>query len=168
VITFRDQKQHLRLLLEYGDYEYPFCGQAYVIIKQLQDDLGDSLMFVFRNFPLTEVHPHAQPAAEAAESAASQKKFWEMHDTLYENQQALEDDDLLRYAGILGIDMKRFVSDMTNLVHVPHIREDFLSGIRSGVNGTPSFYVNGIRYNNSWDYDTLSSTLTRVIDEAIS
>ena len=153
-------------LLEYGDYECPFCGQAYSIIKQLQKALAKNLRFVFRNFPLTQVHPHAEPAAEAAESAGAQRKFWEMHDLLYENQQVLDGDHLLQYANTLGLDISLFLNDMSNHVHVPRIREDFLSGIRSGVNGTPSFYINGIRYNNSWEFDTLFETLTYTIEEA--
>jgi protein-disulfide isomerase len=152
-------------LLEYGDYECPFCGQAYAIINQLQEALGGNLRFVFRNFPLTQVHPHAQPAAEAAESAGAQNKFWEMHDYLYENQQALEEEDLMQYAGILGLDLKCFVNDITNHVHAPRIREDFLSGIKSGVNGTPAFYINGLRYTNSWDFETLFQTITNIIEE---
>jgi protein-disulfide isomerase len=154
-------------LLEYGDYECPFCGQAHVIIKQLQEALGGNLQFVFRNFPLTQVHPHAQSAAEAAESAGAQNKFWEMHDYLYENQQALEDGDLMHYASILRLDLKGFVNDVTNHVHAPRIREDFLSGIKSGVNGTPAFYINGIRHNNSWDFETLFRTITNVIEEVV-
>jgi protein-disulfide isomerase len=154
-------------LVEYGDYECPFCGQAYIIIKQVQNLLGKDLRFVFRNFPLTQVHPHAQHAAEAAESAAVQNKFWEMHDYLYEHQQALDDEHLVQYAATLGLDLSEFVRDISSHVHASHIREDFLSGIRSGVNGTPAFYINGIRYNNSWDLETLLETLRYTIKKSL-
>ncbi len=151
-------------LVEYGDYECPYCGQAYPIIKQIQDYFGDNIRFVFRNFPLSQVHPHAQRAAEAAEEAADQNKFWNMHDYLYEHQQALDDKHLEKYAKIVELDLARFDKDMKNHVHVPKIREDFLSGIQSGVNGTPSFYINGTRYDGSWDFDTLMQILTSIID----
>jgi protein-disulfide isomerase len=146
-------------LLEYGDYQCPYCGQAYPIIKQVQKHLGNKLRFVFRNFPITQIHPHAQHAAEAAESAAAQNKFWEMHDYLYEHQQALDDNHLEKYAGELGLDLTRFNHDMSSHAHAQRIREDFLGGVRSGVNGTPTFYINGIRYNDSWDLETLLETL---------
>jgi protein-disulfide isomerase len=152
-------------LVEYGDYECPYCGQAYIIIKQIQQLLGKNLRFVFRNFPLTQVHPHAQHAAEAAESAGAQRKFWEMHDYLYEHQQALDDEHLVQYAAILGLDLPKFVQDISHHVHAAHIREDFLSGVRSGVNGTPTFFINGTRYNNSWDLETLLETLNYTIKE---
>jgi protein-disulfide isomerase len=151
-------------LVEYGDYECPYCGQAHPIIKQIQDYFGDNLRFVFRNFPLTQVHPHSQRASEAAEEAAAQNKFWKMHDYLYEHQQALDDKHLEKYAKIIELDLERFDEDMENHIHIPKIREDFLSGIQSGVNGTPSFYINGTRYNGSWDFDTLMQTLTSIID----
>jgi protein-disulfide isomerase len=146
-------------LLEYGDYECPYCGQAYPIIKQVQKHLGSKLRFVFRNFPITQIHPHAQHAAEAGESAAAQNKFWEMHDHIYEHQQALDDNHLEKYAGKLGLDLVKFNNDISSHAHARHIREDFLSGVRSGVNGTPTFYINGIRYNDSWDLETLLKAL---------
>jgi protein-disulfide isomerase len=136
-------------LLEYGDYQCPYCGQAYPIIKQVQKHLGNKLRFVFRNFPITQIHPHAQHAAEAAESSSAQNKFWEMHDYLYEHQQTLDDSHLEKYASTLGLDLAQFNHDMSSHAHAQHIREDFLSGVRSGVNGTPTFYINGIRYNGS-------------------
>ena len=146
-------------LLEYGDYQCPYCGQAYPIIKQVQKHLGNKLRFVFRNFPITQIHPHAQHAAEAAESAAAQNKFWEMHDHLYEHQQALEDNHLEKYASKLGLDLAQFNHDMSSHAHAQRIHEDFLSGVRSGVNGTPTFYINGARYDGSWDLETLLKTL---------
>jgi protein-disulfide isomerase len=152
-------------LVEFGDYECPYCGQAYPIIKEIQKYLGNNLRFVFRNFSLTQIHPHAQHAAEAAEAAGAQNKFWEMHDYLYEHQQALGDKNLEKYAGILGLGMVKFKNDFYKHVYASRVREDFLSGVRSGVNGTPSFFLNGIHYNNSWDYETLSETLVSIIKE---
>ena len=137
-------------LVEYGDYECPYCGMAYPIVKNLQRRLGDQLRFVFRNFPLRESHPHAEHAAEAAESAEAQGKFWEMHDIIFEHQQALEDQDLLAYAEAIGIDPTRIGEDLTNGTYVKRVREDFRSGVRSGVNGTPTFFINGERYNGPW------------------
>ena len=151
-------------LVEYGDYECPYCGQAYPVIKEVQKRLGDKLQFVFRNFPLTEMHPHAQHAAEAAEAAAAQNRFWEMHDYLYEHQQALDDRYLEKYADYLGLDLAKFNTDMSSHVYADRIREDFLSGVRSGVNGTPTFYINEIRYDGSFDLETLLKTLRSVIN----
>jgi protein-disulfide isomerase len=146
-------------LVEYGDYECPYCGQAYPIIKNIQDRLEDKLRFVFRNFPVTQAHPHAQHAAEAAESAGSQNKFWEMHDYLYEHQQDLDDNHLRQYASVLEMDVAVFDDEMAKHVHASRVREDFMSGIRSGVNGTPTFYINGIRYDESWDEKTLLAAI---------
>jgi protein-disulfide isomerase len=150
-------------LVEYGDYECPYCGQAYPIIKQVQNKLGNKLRFVFRNFPITQIHPHAQHAAEAAEAAAAQNKFWQMHDNIYEHQEALGDKHLEKYAVIVGLDLAKFKKDMHNHAYAAHVREDFLSGVRSGVNGTPTFYINGTRYNDSWDLETLLETLRSTI-----
>jgi len=148
-------------LVEYGDYECPYCGAAYPIVKELQARMRDRLRFVFRNFPITTSHPHAEQAAEAAEAAAAQSRFWEMHDLLYENQRRLRDQDLHAYAEQLGLDVERFDQDLAEHVHAPRVREDFMSGVRSGVNGTPSFYVNGARHDDSYDLDTLLAALER-------
>jgi protein-disulfide isomerase len=147
-------------LVEYGDYECPHCGRAYPIIKEVQRRLGSKLRFVFRNFPLTESHPHAEQAAEAAEGAAIQGRFWEMHDALYEHQQALDDRHLVGYAAKLGIDPKTFEQELHAHAHKARVREDFTSGVRSGVNGTPTFFINGVRFDDSWDPDTLTNALT--------
>jgi protein-disulfide isomerase len=152
-------------LVEYGDYECPYCGQAYMIVKEIQKQLKDQLRFVFRNFPLTQIHPHAQQTAEAAEAAGVQKKFWDMHDILYENQQALDYYHLVEYATVLGLDIERFNNDLFSHVHAGRVREDFISGVRSGVNGTPTFFVNGVRYNDSWDYGTLLDRLLFIIKQ---
>jgi protein-disulfide isomerase len=146
-------------LVEYGDYECPYCGAAYPIVKQVQGAMGDELRFVFRNFPITTAHPHAEQAAEAAEAAAAQDRFWPMHDFLYENQQRLEAEDLLGYASSLELDAERFKRELEEHVHAARVYEDFMSGVRSGVNGTPGFFINGVRYDDSYDFDTLLGAL---------
>jgi protein-disulfide isomerase len=146
-------------LVEYGDYECPHCGRAYPIVKEVQRRLGSKLRFVFRNFPLSESHPHAQHAAEAAEGAAGHGKFWEMHDALYEHQSALDDAYLIGYAVKLGLDGKAFEQELHAHAHKSRVREDFMSGVRSGVNGTPTFFINGVRFDDSWDPDTLTNAL---------
>jgi protein-disulfide isomerase len=148
------------VLLEYGDYECPYCGDAYPVVKTIQERLGDRLCFAFRNFPLVNSHPHAEHAAEAAEAAGVQGKFWEMHDTLYENQTALDDEDLAQYAADLGLDA-RLISEVLAGAHAARVREDFRSGARAGVNGTPSFFINGVRYDGTPDVDALLAALTQ-------
>lgn len=150
-------------LVEYGDYECPFCGAAYPIVKAIQERLGDQLCFVFRNFPLSEAHPHAEDAAEAAEAAGGQGKFWPMHDMLYENQDALEPDDLDQYARALRLDLPRFVKELSEHVSAERVREDFRSGVRSGVNGTPTFFINGVRHDGGYDM----ASLLAAIEEAV-
>ena len=142
-------------LVEYGDYECPYCGAAYPIIKDIQARMGEQLRFVFRNFPISTSHPHAEHAAEAAEAAAAQSRFWPMHDLLYENQQRLCDQDLRTYADRLGLDLERFDHELAEHIHAPRVHDDFLSGVRSGVNGTPTFYINGARHDDSFDTETL-------------
>jgi formate-nitrite transporter family protein len=137
-------------LVEYGDFECPHCGRAYPLVRSLQRQLGRRLRFVFRNFPLQEAHPHAEHAAEAAEAAAAQGKFWEMHDALFEHQQRLEDSDLLGYADELGLDVERVARELEAGTYASRVRADFRSGVRSGVNGTPTFFVNGERYDGYW------------------
>jgi len=150
-------------LVEYGDYGCPYCGEAFPIVRAIQKRLGKRLRYVFRHFALTNAHPHAAPAAEAAEAAGAQGKFWEMHDTLYEHQNALEDEDLLEYATELDLDVARFSDDMAEHRHAARIREDFTSGVRSGVNGTPSFFINGVRHDGGYDL----ATLLAAIEEAM-
>jgi protein-disulfide isomerase len=142
-------------LIEYGDFQCPYCGMAYPVVKQVQGRMGESMCFVFRHFPLTEVHPFAEGAAEAAEAAEEQGKFWEMHDTLYENQNTLAPEDLVSYAQQLRLDVPRFITDLKTHAHAKRIREDFLSGVRSGVNGTPTFFINGVRHDGASDFETL-------------
>ena len=147
-------------LLEYGDYECPFCADAQPIVKEIQRRLGDDLLFAFRHFPLANIHPHSEHAAEAAEAAGTQKNFWGMHDTLFENQGALDDDDLAEYAAGLGLDGTRLIREVTASVYAPRIREDFKSGVRGGVNGTPTFFINGERYDGALDLKHLLNALT--------
>jgi protein-disulfide isomerase len=146
-------------LVEYGDYECPHCGRAYPIVKRLQERLAPRLRLVFRNFPLSQVHPHAQHAAEAAEAAAAQGYFWEMHDTLFQHQRALSDRYLHEYASRIGMDPARFGQELADHTHAGRVREDFLSGVRSGVNGTPTFFINGLRHDDAWDFETLLRAL---------
>ena len=148
------------MLLEYGDYECPYCGEAYGVVKEIQERMGSRLCFSYRNFPLSNVHPHAEHAAEAAESAGEQGRFWEMHDLLYENQNALEDDDLAQYASALGLDARRLIREVQAEAHASRIREDFRSGARNGVNGTPSFFINGLRYDGTAGVEELYAALT--------
>ena len=146
-------------LVEYGDYECPYCGQAYPIIKAIQERLGERMCFVFRNFPLVNSHPHAQHAAEAAEAAGAQGRFWEMHDLLFENQDALEDENIVQYAQALGLDAQRLIREVLAGVHTARVREDFRSGARGGVNGTPTLFINGARYEGALDASELLESL---------
>ena len=146
-------------LVEYGDFECPFCGRAYPQLKHVLRELGAKVRFVFRHFPLSEEHPHAQHAAEVAEAAAAQGKFWEMHDMLFENQDALHDEALAQYAGSLGLDAGRLLGEVLNGAHSARVREDFRSGARGGVNGTPTFFINGVRYAGAFDANTLIAAL---------
>jgi protein-disulfide isomerase len=148
-------------LVEYGDYECPYTGQAYPIVKEIQKRLGDKLLFVFRNFPLREIHPHALHAAEAAEAAAAQGKFWDMHNYLFEHQQALDDNHLLKYAEMFGIDTNKFRSEMSGHIYTSMIDKSLGEGIASGVEGTPTFFVNGVRHNGSWDLETLLAAIKK-------
>jgi protein-disulfide isomerase len=147
-------------LVEYGDYECPHCGRAYPIVKELERRLGLRLRFVFRNFPLTESHPHAAHAAEAAEAAGARDRFWEMHDMLFEHQEALDDGYLARYASELGIDGASVLRDVADGVYEGRVRADFMGGVRSGVNGTPTFFIGGERFDGDWtDVDSFAARL---------
>ena len=148
-------------LVEYGDYECPFCAAAHPVVEVVQQSMGPMLRFVFRHFPLTTIHAHAEQAAEAAEAAGAQGKFWPMHAVLFANQQRLEAPYLLNYAEALGLDAELFGADLAEHVHAPKVREDFMSGVRSGVNGTPCFFINGLRHDGSWDAASLLAALQR-------
>lgn len=142
-------------LVEYGDYECPYCGRAYPIVKSIQEKLGADLKFVFRNFPLRKIHPNAYPAAVATEAAALRGKFWEMHDIVFENQKTLGPENILAFANSLGLDIERFQKDILDESLFLKARKDFESGMRSGVNRTPSFFVNGKKFDGDWSENGL-------------
>jgi protein-disulfide isomerase len=146
-------------LVEYGDYQCPYCGAAYPVVKRVQKALGAKLRFVFRNFPLTQSHPYALVAAEAAEAAALQGKFWEMHDFIYEHQDDLEPEVLPIWARQVGLDLEEFGMAINRKEITQRIKEDRASGIRSGVNGTPCFFINNARYEGTADYEPLRAAL---------
>ena len=154
-------------LVEYGDYQCPYCGAAYPVIKRLQKAFGKKLRFVFRNFPLTQAHPYAMVAAEAAEAAGLQGKFWEMHDHIYENQDDLEPDTLPSWAEELGLDLEEFGKAIKQGEINKRIKEDRSSGIRSGVNGTPCFFINGTRYDGTADYGPLQAALEEQLTKQV-
>jgi protein-disulfide isomerase len=156
-------------LIQYGDFECPYCGAAYPVLKRVQARLGRRLCFVFRNFPLGEVHPHAEHAAEAAESVAARggnAAFWAMHDLLFEHQRALDDASLAGYADRAGVEGNGVLDDLIGGRFREQVRESFLSGVRSGVNGTPTFFIDRIRYDGPRDEETLVAALELVADHA--
>jgi len=142
-------------LVEYGDYQCPYCGQAYYEIKKVQKHLGKDLKFVFRNFPLTDSHEHALSAAVAAEVAGDLGKFWEMHDTLYENQENLGDSSIVNYAKKLGLNTDEFENDFSDSKYQKKIEDQMEGGLRSGVNGTPSFFINGQKYEGDYTAESI-------------
>lgn len=146
-------------LVEYGDYQCPSCGRAYPIVKALQKRLGKRLRFVFRNFPLREMHPNAEVAAETAEFAATHNKFWEMHDLIYENQQDLSDRLLSDLAQRLKLDAKSLAKALESGEFADRVQKDFSGGVRSGVNGTPTFFINGQRHDEDFELETLSRAI---------
>lgn len=135
------------VIVEYGDYQCPYCGAAYPVLKEMMKKYGSQIQFVFRNFPLSEIHQYARPAAIVAEAAALQGKFWEMHDAIYENQNYLSEPFLLELAEKLELDPHQFNTDIKKLEVAEKIDADFESGVMSGVNGTPSLFVNGRKFN---------------------
>ncbi len=151
------------IFVEYGDYECPHCLQAHSIIQELQERLGDRICVVYRHFPIRSSHPRAQHAAEAAEAAGAQGKFWEMHDLLFENQGSLSDENLVDYARQVGLDEEQFRQDLNEGRFKEKVEQDFKSGVRSGVNGTPTFYINGERYDGPWDVESLVEQVEKPI-----
>ncbi len=137
-------------LLEYGDFECSYCGKAYYIVKKAQKELGTNLKLVFRNFPLTQLHPHALHAALAAEAAGAQGKFWEMHDMLFENQEALEDYNIMNYAKKIGLDIDTFEKDFAKEEFYQKVKNDYDSGVEADAEGTPTFFINGKKYDGNW------------------
>jgi protein-disulfide isomerase len=146
-------------LVEYGDFQCPHCRAAHFYLKNVLATMGDDMRFVFRHMPLTQVHPMAQPAAEAAEAAGAQGKFWPMHDSIYENQDLLSPALLTRLGQRLGLDMQRFSDDVASHRFLPKVKEDFMSAVRSGAAGTPSFFINGEPYEGGYDDESLIDAL---------
>jgi protein-disulfide isomerase len=149
-------------LVEFGDFECPFCGEAFPVVKQILGIHGAELLFVFRHFPLVNQHPHALRAAEAAEAAGRQGLFWEMHDLLFENQSRLEDDDIRRYAGAAGCELDRFEMDWHSEEVRERVRVDGENGVRSGVLGTPTFFVNGVLREGILSFEEITAALSEV------
>ena len=147
-------------LVEYGDFECPSCGAAYPVVERVRARMGDRLRYVFRNFPLSEMHPHAEHAAEAAEAAGVEGKFWEMYRMLFEHQERLDDRSLARYAEAIGLDGTRLARELDAGAFAETVRQQFMSGVRSGVNGTPTFFINGERWDGAWnDEEALAGAL---------
>jgi len=147
-------------LVEYGDYECPDCGRLFWIIRDLQTELGDRLRVVYRHYPLSGIHPHAQEAAEAAEASGVQGRFWEMHDLLFEKQMALDRKNLIAYAENLSLDLGRFRSELKGKTYDQRVRDDFRRGVQNGVYRTPGLFLNGVRHDDVWDRETLLRKLT--------
>jgi protein-disulfide isomerase len=147
-------------LTEYGDFECPYCGNAFPEVREVRRRLGDRLTFEFRHFPIEAKHPHALQAAEAAEAARAQGRFEEMHDLLFQNQRALERDDLVGYAQQLGLDVDQFTRELDDHTHEPKIRADQREALERGVGGTPTFFVNGEPYQGFYDAEALTEALT--------
>ena len=146
-------------LVEYGDYECPHCGLAHPIVKMIERQFGANLRFVFRHFPLNEIHPNAEAAAESAEFAGAYDRFWEMHDGLYENQDRLGSPLLVALVRALGLSEAELRGALTNRTFAPKVRSDFLGGARSGVNGTPTFFINGQRHDGSYEFEELAGAI---------
>ena len=146
-------------LVQYGDYECPYTRLSRRSVHELQQEFSDRMRFVFRHFPLEEIHPHARAASAAAEAAGLQTDFWTLHEYLFEHQKALEDADLKKYASELGLDPERFDRDRRSPEVQQRIDRDLASGDRSGVEGTPTFYVNGTRHDGGYDLDSLRSAI---------
>jgi NhaA family Na+:H+ antiporter len=156
------------VLVEYGDYECPHCQEVYPILYELKERMGNRISYVYRHFPISRQHPNAQLAAEAAEAAAAQGKFWEMHHRLFTHQNELGFDDLLRHAAAISLDTDLFRRALEEHTYANRVREDFMSGVRSGVNGTPTFYINGTRYDGAWDFESLLEAIEKPLGVQIS
>ena len=153
------------VLVEYGDYQCPQCGKLYALIQTIQEQLNaplleqNELCFIFRYFPQPQIHPHAQHAAEAAQAAAAQGHFWQMHDILFTHQQELADGYLVEYANNLGLDISRFLKELSRQVHVERINQDIEGGYQSVVTAAPALFINGIRYTGSWNIEQLMAAI---------
>src|SRR5579862_1350990 len=146
-------------LVEYGDYECPDCGRLYVILRDLQRDIASRLRVVFRHYPLSGIHHHAQQAAEAAEAAGARGKFWEMHTLLFERREALRTKDLIHYAGELSLDVERFRDELKHQTYSEAVRADFIAGVQNGVYRTPGLFLNSVRYDGEQDRNSLRRSL---------
>ena len=165
-IPVTPERDHIRgpvnapvTLVEYGDYQCPFCQAAHEVVAAVQRQMGERLRFAYRHVPLTSIHPQAEQAAEAAEVAGAQGKFWAMHDQLYRGRGRLGQRDLIGYAVAVGLALPAFERQLASHQHYERVREDFISGVRSGVNGTPTFFVNGLRHDGGHDAPTLLAAL---------
>ncbi len=147
------------VLVEFGDYECPHCKAAYAVVKAIQRELEDKLCFVYRHFPLVEIHPHAMMAAEAAEAAGAQGRFWQMHNLLFRNSPALAAEDLQSYAADIGLDVRQFVESVRARRHLPRVEQDVESAVSSGARGTPTFFINGVRHEGGYDLPGLREAL---------
>lgn len=154
------------IVVEYGDYQCPYCDAARLVVDELLKNFKESVRFVFRNFPLADVHPHAKRAAEVAEAVGLQGKFWEMHDALYDNQWQLDDDALWRYATQVGADVDQLMADLGR-GPLRRVESDFESALRSGANATPTFFVNGVRYDGSMLYESFAHYLQENLDHLL-
>ena len=154
-------------LVEYGDFECPACGGMEPVVQELRRQAGPGMRFVYRHFPLTSSHPHAEIAAKAAESAGMQGAFWPMHDMLFANQQALAPADLIGFAAALGLDAETVASDLASHVYESNVREDFMSGVRGGVSGTPTFFINGVRYEGDYTLEGLARAVRKAARTAL-
>lgn len=152
-------------LVEYGDFQCPYCQDAFPIVENVRKIAGNSLRFVFRHFPLSEIHPLALPAAYASEAAGKQSKFWEMHDLLFKNQSYLEIEDFINFARDLNLKMQQFSKDMQSSKTYTHVHEDFLGGVRSGVNGTPTFFINNVRFDEACTKEGLLKAIAKANKE---
>jgi protein-disulfide isomerase len=150
------------VLVEYGDYECPYCRLAHVHVMQLGEHFGDELTYVFRHFPLAEMHPNAEPAAETAEFAGAQGQFWAMHDAIYAHQDQLSLPFLLGAARALGLSERSLEAALEESTYAPKVKQDFLGGVRSGVNGTPTFFIIGHRHDGPFDYQHLAEAIQSV------
>ncbi|MBX3159043.1 MAG: thioredoxin domain-containing protein [Deltaproteobacteria bacterium] len=168
-----DERDHLRgslrapiTLVEFGDFQCPFCGRTYGVLKELEARYARDLRVAFRHFPLTQIHPLAMIAAETAEAAGAQGKFWEMHDVLFENQPRFEYERLVAYVMNLDLDVDEFHEAIASHRHVPKIRDDFMGGVRSGVNGTPTLFLNGMRYDGQPERTPLVHAIENLLSGA--
>jgi protein-disulfide isomerase len=152
-------------LVEYGDFECPFCGRSYPAVRRIRGELGDRVRFVFRHYPRPE-HRHARHAAEAAEAASAQGRFWEMHDQLFEHQDALTDNNLAQYAAGIGLDVERFQHELTSGVYVKRVQRDIQSGANSDVHGTPTFFINGVKHEGADTFDDLMNAIRQQLPDA--